>query len=429
MSAKTASPSLERRNNAIKKALFASLLFTIILIPLFFTSGCWDQIQIEQRAYVTGMAIDLLSSDELKPQQITEPGLVEPRSEQHLITLEIPLLKKIGGKSGGAGGSGSGAGGGGGGGGAGLAEIKLFETLSTTGVNITQCVSEMRGRTNRPLFLGHLKVLIIGEEFARKKGLREVLDYFFRSPEVPREVAIFISMEEAKEVFTIIPADDDLVSTYLFNLSNLEKTTTKAYFQRLEDLLNHLFENGHSLLGRVRSEKNEAVTGGMAVIKDWKLAGFLGEVAAFGASLLMNQVGREIVHVKDPEGNWVAVRLFGVKTKIKPLWDGATLRMSYEFISEGEIEEAEGTREILKSERFLKEIEKAVGENLKKAAAAGMRELQQDYETDAIGLGIRIKKYHPRIWKVVEPNWKVLFPKIQVEFQAENKIRRAGVAL
>ena len=425
MSAKTASPSPERRNSSIKKALLASLLFTITLIPLFFTSGCWDQIQIEQRSYVTGMAIDLLSSDELKPPQVVEPGLPEPRPEQHLITLEIPILKKIGAKSGGAGAGG----GGGGGGGGGPIEIRLFETLSTTGVSITQCISEMRGRTNRPLFLGHLKVLIIGEEFARKKGLREVLDYFFRSPEVPREVAIFIAMEKAKEVFTITPPDDDLVSAYLFNLSNLEKTTTKAYFQRLEDLLNHLFENGHSLLGRVRSEKNEAVTGGMAVIKDWKLAGFLGEVAAFGASLLMNQVGREIVHVKDPEGNWVAIRLFGVKTKSKPLWDGATLRMSYEFISEGEIEEAEGTREILKSERFLKEIEKAVEENLKKAAAAGMRELQQDYETDAIGLGIRIKKYHPRIWKVVEPNWKVLFPRIQVEFQAENKIRRTGVAL
>jgi Ger(x)C family germination protein len=395
--------------------MMKKLLPYLLVLGLPLLSGCWDQIEVEQRSFIVGIGIDTVNPDELEPSQITEPGLTQPRPHQIRVAVEIPNLLALSSAEGGGTSGGS--------------EKKPSQVLVTTGVNLSHSITEFRLRTNRQTFLGHLRLVLVSEDFAKKEGLKKVMDFFFRESEIHREVAFFIVKGKPEDILRIEPPNDNLASLYIENLRNMEGLSSRYYYINLGDLSAKLNESGNALVGRVGPGKDESISGGSAVIKDWRLAGFMGEVETVGVRFLISRIKVDHIVVNDAKGNWYGVRISGVKREITPIWDGETLTLEYHFKTEGDAREVPNTHRILDSKTKLIELQQLVEDALTTATKAAMESLQQEYRADAIELGSYIRRHWPEIWRQLGQDWENEFPKVKTVFTFSHRIRRAGVSM
>src|SRR5690625_990583 len=143
-------------------------LLTLLLTVVFLT-GCWDEMNIEERGFVIGSAIDLAE---------------EQTSENVHVTLTNQLVVPAG-----LGTPAQGSG-----------EEKAFNNLSATGESIDNIVHSMGVITSRVPFFGHLQLVIISSEIAKQPNLfSSIMDFFIRDPEMQRKVKEIISNEKEKK--------------------------------------------------------------------------------------------------------------------------------------------------------------------------------------------------------------------------------------
>lgn len=393
-------------------------ILTVFLVGFFSLAlaGCWDQIEIQQRAFVLGLGIDTVKG-KLKPAQIRENGVLQPLTGQTCFTVEIPKTSKFtagGGQQGGGGGGDKG---------------KPAWVFRINGVNLSQVASEIILRTNRQTFLGHLRVILAGESYARRRGFKEVLDFLLRDPEVQREVPIFVVNGKAQDVLAINPPDDPLVSLYIENLMIVQRSNSNFIYLTVGKLASDLHTTGNALIGRIRPANEETVCGGSAVIKNWRFVGFMGKRETAGANMLMNRAITFQFPVKDRDSAWYGMRVTGISRTIRPHWNGKNLTLEYTFKTEGEVAEMPHGDMILNSPEKIGQLERKVEVALTSAANATLVRLQKVYRTDAIGVGEYVHRHWPRIWRRLEPRWETVFPMLPIKVKTQFHLRRSGVAM
>ncbi|QOY37773.1 hypothetical protein AWH56_009400 [Anaerobacillus isosaccharinicus] len=132
-------------------------LFLLLNMCLFLLTSCIDDArEIDHRSMIVGMAIDTVKNDD--------------NEDLFAVTVQIPLILSGTGDEGGLSGS-----------------VNEFETVNATGETILDAVAQIESMTPTVVFLGHLKVVTVSEELARK-GLGKVIDFFDRLPQVANQM-------------------------------------------------------------------------------------------------------------------------------------------------------------------------------------------------------------------------------------------------
>src|SRR5690625_4500606 len=116
------------------KFLLLFVCFTILL------TGCWDSINLEERAFIVGTAIDLADKNEDNEKHPT-----------FSVTNQIVIPAGVGvtGSEGGGG------------------EEKPFLNITSTGTSIYSLDEELAAKSSKVPFYEHFEILIISEEIAR----------------------------------------------------------------------------------------------------------------------------------------------------------------------------------------------------------------------------------------------------------------------
>ena len=129
-------------------------LISLIICFLFFSSGCWDKKEIEEQAFVIGLALDKGNKQD----------------NNIIVTFQIALPQAF------------------------VAEAQSdepFWNISMEAANITEAEYQLAKEMNQIPNLEHCQVILIGEELARE-GLNEYLDFLIRTHEVRRMINIGI---------------------------------------------------------------------------------------------------------------------------------------------------------------------------------------------------------------------------------------------
>ena len=146
-------------------------------------AGCWDHIDIEQRGYVLGVAIDAYppmpgkdekaASEETPPEEEEKIEMMETHTGKpsYAMTIQMPILRKNPQPAEGGGSSSEGGG--------------LTWEITQVGNSFMAMNRELLARTSLSLYYEHLQVIIISDQVARK-GISDVLDFFTRDPEMRR---------------------------------------------------------------------------------------------------------------------------------------------------------------------------------------------------------------------------------------------------
>ncbi len=403
-----------------------AVLFSIILVSATF-AGCWSRREINELAIVSSVGIDKAPE-----------GKIE-------ITAEVVRPAVLAKGAGGLGGPG---------GGGGVSKGKPYWIVEATGETLIDAARNLNLKSPRQLFFSHLQVLVFGEQLARD-GLGPVMDRLSRSNEVRRNIFVLITPGRAKDIIEAEPDIENISGVGLRGLVERQILTSKTVRIDLKEFLLAMAskstspvatkieivpdnrsreiwqgqgESAGMIGGRAQAGVVKSVQlTGTAVFHQDKLVGWLNLDESTGLLWVQGRVHRTMTVIRDPETNdKMAIETTRSVSQLKPELTGDKIKMTVRIIQEGDIAEHLGTGKMETPEK-VRRVNDRLAEKIKQQAGQVIRKAQRDFHTDILGFGEAIRRKYPKQWAEIEPDWRQLYPQVEVSVDVRANIRRRNL--
>ncbi len=390
------------------------LLVGLILLFTSVTLGCWDQDEITSLASVTGLGIDIGS----------KPGFIR-------VTVQIspPTAGSAGAGGGASGGS-------------------LLRVVTVEAESLVEGFALLQSHLRREPFFLHLNYVVFGEELARS-GIGGVIGGLQGWTQIRGSVLVFVAQGTAESALSAhsgigrAPGQD--ISDLVANISNAPVARKVS----VNDVVNTLTSKGSELgisiieLTPLRLESGDdkppdgtSQSGGqfqeilisrLALFKRDRWVATLDEFETQTLVLLLGESRQGVgtlPNPQDPEGFVAPVyESFSVGYSISVTDDGL-FQLAIKPELEVRLLEVRGMYDL--KTRGFEPIEQAVESDTESQIRLLMQRLQQ-VGIDALGVGQRISRTKPGLWKEVEERWDETYPTVQIEVQSKARIRTTGL--
>lgn len=396
------------------------VVMLLMLVPLL--SGCWDRLELEERAVVLGISIDAAAESEVEGEEdevshldgyFPTPGTTPIRlAAQIALPGRIPL--------------GPGEGGGG------SNNAKTIWVVDVVGHTIDDAIMNLQQQLSGRLFFGHLRVIVVSEEIARM-GLQNLNDYMRRNSEVRRMAWLMIAKGSAKALMDATPKLERVPTLYL--LSTLDDSVKLGKFP--VDYIGIYWSNsskkgqeGYLPYVQLMSKQNIELRG-MAYFKGDKMVGATKplEIGAFMGIKGMNPAGYRGTIGIDNAGNSVMLYATHRQSKIDVAIENGRPHFNVVIANELNLEEKNSENFIVGSPEMLAALEKKDEEVATKFHAALIRKMQES-GADIFGFGEYLRAKKPRYWDreiKTKEKWQAMFKDIPIDVKVDIKIRRIGM--
>lgn len=372
-----------------------ALLITSLMAVML--TGCWDRTEVNDIAIVLATSYDL-----------EEDG-------KYRLSVQLPLPGQLGGKSGGGGGT-SGS--------------KSFYVDSSTGQSIRDASQKVQQRMPRQLFYAHRRILVIGEELA-KKGIRPVFDAAARIPENRLTSSIVIAEGKGYELLSKQPRFERFSSEGIREIVNDDSVFNTS----LKDAAQHLSLKGTDAmipLVKVKStegtkDKNEELQfASYALFHDDKMVAVMEREASEGIRWIKQQVKPYTVTLINEEGETLLVNIYKGNAKVKPRRVGDHFEFDVHNRVTAYVLENIGGLDLSVPENVQK-INRRMEEHITESVYAAVEEIQE-HNVDIAGLGLLIARNFPKDWRTTyNNNWYEELGKSKFHVKSEVNISRIGL--
>ncbi|MED3765154.1 Ger(x)C family spore germination protein [Ureibacillus terrenus] len=337
-------------------------------------SACWDQTEIEDRAFIFGMAIDVAKDSESKiklTQQLVVPENIASATE------------------GGVGG-------------------KAYRNLTGTGRTLYEVNREMSKEASRPLDSTHLGVVLFSEDLVEQKGkMKKYFDVFFRDKKMRRGIKLAITRGDAEELLFVEPEHGKIPAEYIKNLLENKKRIDVTDLVRIGDIDEKMFD-GTSFPLPYLSRKTDTVVDyeGIAIYNgpEERMVGALKGEEAKGLSFIRGLKNNGTIDT-EMDGEPFSIEIISIKRKIDlENKDPHHLKFTITVHILGAVADQSGS-ENLKEYKVLNKFRDKTEEKAEDMMENAVKKLQNDFQTDVMGLQEYISRHHPKIWKKVKDNW------------------------
>ncbi|UQZ36327.1 Ger(x)C family spore germination protein [Paenibacillus sp. PK3_47] len=393
----------------INKVVSLTLLACLqLLLPLVLT-GCWDSVELNRRAIVSGVAIDRGPTEE----------------EKFILSFQVIVSEEISGETT-----------------RGTAPVAVYTGKGRT---MFEALANTSRQTARFLSLGHIRVLVISEKFARE-GIKDIMDVLERESDTRLTSLIFISKgQEAKDlmttmtVFSKIPAND-LVE----KLDTTSKQFGYNYRMEVDDVIRGIQIRGggplingvHTSGDREKAASNDNLktitpgavlrVSGLAVFKDDKLKGWLQGNEALGAALIHNQIKEYPSLIKDQRGGYIAFNVYHSQLELGVnASDPEHPVINIEIYQQAALKEASSPLD-LTSPKVLEGLSSGLQAETKRQIEAAVAAARR-YGSDVLGFGEEMERENPQGWKKVKDRWEGIFASCEVNIDADAVIRHTDM--
>ncbi|CAG7623864.1 Spore germination protein A3 [Paenibacillus solanacearum] len=396
------------------------LCVMLLLVPLL--TGCWDRLEIEERAVVLGISVDEAEPEAEKEEDEVshiKGGFPAPQKEMIRVTVQIAIPGRIPLGPGESGGGGSGA------------ESSVW-VVDVVGHTIDDAIMNLQQQMSGRLFFGHLRVIVVSDAVARK-GLQNLNDYFRRNSEVRRMAWMLISKGEARELMAASPKLERVPTLYL--MSTMDSAVKMGKFPN--DFAGNFWSNSskkgqEGLLPYVELMKAENVEiSGLAMFKNDKLVGVTQplEIGAYMGVKGLNPAGyRGTISIDGPEDT---VTLYATHRKSKidvSIRDGLP-HFTVTILNELNIEEKISDAFRIENPEVIKEIERKDEQGAQKLHE-GLIKATQKIGSDIFGFGEYVRAKEPKFWNEHVGNkgeWQKMYKEVAIDVHIDVKIRRVGM--
>ncbi|MCK0473567.1 Ger(x)C family spore germination protein [Halalkalibacter sp. APA_J-10(15)] len=403
----------------LMKALKVILILMCLLLLL---SGCWDRFEIEDRANILGIAIDLV--EDLEKEEFE--GLLNPKathleefpSDKDMIRVTtqialpggIPLGPIANGQ---------------------LNSEDTVWVVEVLGKTIADAMHNLQQKLSQKLYLGHLQLVIMSEEIARK-GLGEINDYLHRNHEVRRTAWLLVNGEDAGATLKAAPPVSQIPSLFLSqtldNAVRLGKLP-KQYIGHFWIASSRKGREGFLPYIKVVEGENILLEG-VAYFKGDRMVGrtLPIEIGIFMAMRGENPSGYSFaIPLPEQYNETGIVRVEKRKSNITVVNSGGKLKAQLDVNIFGVLEEKTDTdRQMNASD--IRKLEEEFSKEGKLVMTKLLEKLQED-GSDIIGVGEVVRGHHSKYWDnciKTKENWQQMFSEMDIDVSLSTRIERAG---
>ncbi|WP_342478293.1 Ger(x)C family spore germination protein [Paenibacillus sp. FSL H7-0350] len=379
----------------------------LLLLPMLL-SGCWERKELNELAFVLGLGLDKAEDGYKVSMQVVIPSSIISQS------------------AGGSGGSG--------------VPVVLYTFKVKT---IYESLRKFNLVSSRSPYMGHIRVLVVGEELARE-GLAETLDVLKRSREPRMDFYVMVARKTtAENVLKVLTPLDRLPANKLFNsLDKSYQISSKTVAVTVDDFIEDLIYEGTNpvltgveLLGDPEAGGDKANVErtnpdarlhykSVAIFRRDKLIGWMDDVVTVGYNYVIDNVTKNTGYFKDKNGSLVVMEALTTTTKRKVKFiDGKPhIYLSVEALCN--VQEIEGPDKI-DTESKIHELELKTQERIVQRMEAAVKNITERYNADVFGFGQLIYRKSPKIWSSVKENDEYL-KSLPVHYKAAVTINRIG---
>ncbi|AZU60072.1 Ger(x)C family spore germination protein [Neobacillus mesonae] len=370
------------------------LKWVIVLWPLLLT-GCWSQLELNERAFVSGIYIDKAANGHME------------------VSLSFSLPNRlVPGDLGGAGTSG-----------------KPYSIQSATGKSFTEAYKKIQATLTRSISWGHTRIIVISEEMA-KEGIEAVLEFVIREPSLNINQTILIAPGKAKDIENLTPVFERFPSSIPISFTQRKVTVDTTPKDFLEAL------NGDMIVGLLSKTKMKMLSEGgkeglfvkpgeMALFHHYKMVGKLDTTVGRAAFWLRNLIKGSEITIKSPtDQKLISLLVMEAHTKIRPS-KNEPFTFNVAIKSKANISESHSNLDLSSIEK-IKKLERAAEKQIRKRIEAALK-TTKEVKSDAFQFAEYLSWYKPKIWKTVKEDWPEVYQdKVKINVNVELQIQRLG---
>ncbi|SPY23521.1 Spore germination protein KC [Paenibacillus polymyxa] len=376
-------------------------LVLLLFAPLL--SSCWDSVELNQRAVVAGIGIDMAGESEYE------------------VSLQVIVADEIAGAKA-----------------RGDTPVVLYREK---GKSLFQAIRKASQRIPRTISLAHARLVVIGEKLARH-GIGDTLDFLERYTETRLTMKMLIARgETGKDVLATMTAIGRIPANDISGKLELSQNLYAGdYAVSVDDVIRSMSSKGSGpvltgveLSGNLEqaSRKDnvdnvlpEAVVhiNGMGVFQKDRLVRWLDDGQAVGLSLINNKVkSAETTMSCDKKGETVSIETLFSKTHIDSQMERGEPVFVIHLKQTGAIQEAECSIN-LKSSEVIKRLQEQWAEETKRVILSTVKEVQRT-GSDVFGLGLALERRYPKQWKRLSSDWSRYFAESTVRVQVTSVLK------
>lgn len=372
-------------------------LFPVILVFMaaLFNTGCWDTMDISDRAFVTAIAVDAgganagedskkfkVSLEVVKPAQLLKQDTQEPAA--------------------------------------------LVETVEADSIIIA--LEEIQGRIPKLLSLAHLRVMLIWEKLARE-NFRETIEFIQKHPEKALRLRLMlVKGGEALDVLKTRPMVEKYVAGELIAMTRMEERHALMRTNPLNRFIGDLRATGGKGLGTmvtVSEQGKKLIHNGSAAFDKWKLVSWLDGKETQDANWIMGEANTTVLVTAD-EGTY-AYRVDYSKASVKPVWDDqGQLGFVVRLKTDGMMMDEQETDFDLTKPQNMNEMEKIFSREITGQVEAAVHKAQKEVGVDYLGFGQALKRYAPEYYNKLDRD--KVFPVLPVTVLVNASVTRFGLS-
>jgi len=421
------------------------ILLVMVLVTISL-AGCWDNIEVEDMAYVVSIGLDKGTQNKLK------------------ISLLIAIPKNIVSAGGGGGAGGPGENGGGSDKGQASSELVAVEAPTIpAGMNMVNAF------ISRKVSLAHLKAVVFSEDLA-KEGVGDYLDFFERNREIRGTANVIVSkgssydfLKSLRPVLETNPSKYIELTAHAYVYTAFIADTSigefirdaQSYDKQPIAVLGGInkqaveWDEPISFMGPLRKEADmgnpyagDYIAGkiprkgvvdrelmGTAVFNGDKMVGELSGTETAVMMIIRGDYRQNFWSIRDPlmEGYYIPLDIRMRKSpSIKVKRRGDKFEVSVKLRLEGNILAVQSGIDY-EREQYRSILENSVEETITGIAGRVIKIAQQEYKSDVFGLGGYARRTFLLQDDWEKANWKRAFTDADIKVETEFHIRRAGL--
>ncbi len=294
-----------------------------------------------------------------------------------------------------------------------------------------------------PLYLGrkaqwsHIRVILIGEQFAKKHDIGEALEFFYRDHEPRLTLLVIITKGKAADYWKKKPFIERTMAQQL--LTTIESASSASGKTKTATLLDIALQ----LNSKVKTtmipyiemndkQQKSPYSSGVAVIRKGKMVDRLTPNDIQKILMLTNDFEGGVIEFpcvdkgSKKKGKKETLETLSVKTKVSPQFteNPPTIRMLTKI--EGIVGELRCTP--ITTEEEAKKLENHIRKTVKAQLEAVIERLQKK-KIDVLGIGNKLYRQDPALWKKWEKDWDDIFADIRFVIDVEVSVKGTGMPL
>nr|WP_312576592.1 Ger(x)C family spore germination protein [Sedimentibacter sp.] len=362
-----------------------TFLIFILLISAFSLTGCWDNVEINNREYIFAVGIDKGEDGNL------------------IFTAEIPKINE------------------------GSKEERLIYTAESK--NFANFYNDSFLRSDKVISDRLMQVIVIGESTASDPNcIKRIFDEIERSPQINRRVKIAVAKGDAKDIITTEIPSNPIVGRYLSELLvKLKKENYQDIYTFDEALLNFKDFNSE-IIPMVEKIDHGLRVERAAVMKNYQYIGNLSYDENEIILLLLDPSNSNMkninIKVEDAE---ISLGAVSIRTIERIDLNGDKLAADYYVDLFCYIDSFELGNKSLADQKFLDEIKSTAINQISEQTVQTINRLQKVYKSDLLKIKDKLYKYHKTSYDKIKDNYEQVFSDANINVHYSMEIKSTGL--